>query len=185
VTERKRNRGWIWYFAILVVLTVVAITILFVYNQGQQLRPEKLEAARKLWEEKRPADYVLTYTKKGDASGTFVVTVRQGKVVSVIMREEVKKENEVQVVEQPLEQRLYHTYDMEGLFDNIERFLELAAKKDSPRVYLFARFDPKNGQLLKFARRVMGTAQHVEIDVEPIQAPAAPEPAAPARAKST
>ena len=102
---RKPNRGWIWYFVILAVLTVVATTVLVVYNLRQQLRPEQLAAARKLWDEKRPADYVLTYTKKGNATGTFVVTVRKGKVVSVLMREEVKKDNEVVIVEQPLERR--------------------------------------------------------------------------------
>jgi hypothetical protein len=174
--ERKPNRGWLWYFVILAVLTVLATTILVVFNLGQQLKPEQLAAAQKLWEENRPADYVLTYTKKGNASGTFIVTVRHGRVVSVIMREEVVKDNEIQVVEQPLERRLYRNYDMVGLFNDIERFLELDAKKGSSRTYLRAKFDPKNGQLRWFVRSVMGTRDRVEIEVEPIQPPS-PEPA--------
>src|SRR5947209_14393116 len=94
---RKPSRGWIWYFVIVAALTVLATTILVVYNLRQQLRPEQLAAARPLWEQKRPPDYVLTYTKKGGATGTFIVTVRKGKVVSVLMREEMVKDNEVQV----------------------------------------------------------------------------------------
>jgi len=176
---RKSSRGWIWYFVILGALSVLGITILVVYNLRQQLKPEQIAAARKLWEEKRPPDYVLTYTKKGDASGTFIVTVHQGKVVSVIMREEVVKDNQVQVAELPLERRLYASYDMAGLFDNIERFQEMDARKDSPRTFIRATFDPQNGQLLWFVRRVMGTRDRIEINVEPIDmqpAGAAPSP---------
>jgi hypothetical protein len=174
---RTPNRRWIWYFVVVGCLTVLATTILVVYNRAQQLKPEQLEAARKLWDEKRPADYVLTYTKLGSATGTFVVTVRKGKIVSAIMRQNVTKDGEVQVVEEPLEPRLYHSYDMDGLFNDIERFLDLAAKKDSPRTYLVATFDPRNGQLVRFVRSVMGTGERIEIQVQPILPPP-PEPSA-------
>jgi hypothetical protein len=177
---RIPNRRWIWYFVVVGCLTVLATTILVVYNLGQQLKPEQLEAARNLWEAKRPADYVLTYTKLGSATGTFVVTVRKGKVVSANMLQKVIKDGKAELVEEQLEPRLYRSYDMDGLFNDIERFLDLAAKKDSPRTYLVATFDPRNGQLLRFVRRVMGTSERIEIDVQPIQPPP-PEPSAYAR----
>jgi hypothetical protein len=165
----KPNRGWIWYFVILGGLTSLAITVLVLYNLRQQLKPEQLEAARKLWDAKRPSDYVLTYTKTGAVTGTFIVKVRKGKVVSVDMRQEVPGEQAIKVVE--LERRLYRDHDMGGLFDAIERFLEMDAQKDSPRPYVRALFDPHNGQLRQYVRRVMGTRERIQIDVEPIQTP--------------
>ena len=39
---RRRSRGWIWFFAILGVLTATAITIEVWYNAQQQLTPERL-----------------------------------------------------------------------------------------------------------------------------------------------
>ncbi len=162
---RKSSRGWIWFFVILVALVVLAVSTLVIYNLRQQLEPAQLAAARKLWEEKRPPDYVLTYTKKGDASGTFIVTVRNGKVASVVMEEEKGNDK----VQEPLPQRLYEHYDMNGLFDDIERFLDVRARPDSPRTFMTAVFDPRNGQLLRFVRSVMSTGKRVQIDVEPIR----------------
>jgi hypothetical protein len=174
---RKPNRRWIWYFVVVGCLTVLATTILVVFNRAQQLTPEQLEAARKLWDEKRPADYLLTYTKLGSATGTFIVTVRKGKVVAVVMRQNVTKDGQVQVLEQRLEPRLYRDYDMDGLFNDIEVFLDRAAKKDSPRTFLRATFDARNGQLLWFVRSVMSTGERIEIRVQPVQPPP-PEPSA-------
>lgn len=162
---RKSSRGWIWFFVILAALVVVAVTTLVVYNLRQQLEPAQLAAARKLWEEKRPSDYVLTYTKKGDVTGTFIVTVHKDKVTSVIMEEDKGNEK----VQEPLQQRLYDHYDMSGLFDDIERFLEMRAKPDSPRTFMTALFDPRNGQLLRFVRSVMSTGKRIQIDVQPIR----------------
>ncbi len=61
----RRNRGWIWYFVILGVLTVAAVGVLVTFNVQQQLKPEQVEAARRLWEAKGPPDYDMTYTQKG------------------------------------------------------------------------------------------------------------------------
>src|ERR1700756_5332481 len=99
---KSRSRGWIWFFAVLVVLTVAATAFLWIYNVRQQLTPEELAAAHKLWEQKRPANYVLTYTKEGSVTGTFVVTVRQGKVKSVIMKQEVSENGRVKIVSTPV-----------------------------------------------------------------------------------
>jgi hypothetical protein len=99
--------------------------------------------------------------------------------VSVIMRQEIAAEHKV--VEQPLERRFFQTHDMAGLFDDIERFLEIAAQKDSPRAFMRALFDPTNGQLRQFVRRVMGTNERIEIDVEPIQTPGPASSQAPMR----
>jgi hypothetical protein len=167
----RASRNWIWYFVVLGSLTLLAIVILTVYkyNQGlrRQLTPERLDAARKLWAEKRPPDYVLTYTKKGSATGTFVVTVRQGKVVAAVMYEQDPRDHQEKTI--PLEERLYRDYDMAGLFNNLEDFLKIAAQKDSPKTFLTASFDPNTGQLRRFVRSVAGKHEGIEIDVEPIR----------------
>jgi hypothetical protein len=162
---RKTSRGWIWFYVILAVLVVVAISTLILFNLRQQLTPEQLAAARKLWGEKRPRDYVLSYVQKEETSKWFIVTVRAGKVASVVMEQQVGD----QKVAQPLEQRQYQYYDMDGLFDSIERFLEMRSKPDSPRTFMTAVFDPKNGQLLHFVRSVTSAGKRVQIEVEPIK----------------
>src|SRR5207249_3022497 len=82
----RRDRGWIWYFVILTLVAVGATATLVIYNRSQQLTPEELEKARKLWEEKGPKDYELRYTTRAgpDEQLThYVVVVRGGQVQSV------------------------------------------------------------------------------------------------------
>src|SRR5262249_54849848 len=150
----RPNRGWIWFFVILIVLTVTSITIMIVYNLRQQLKPEQLAQARALWEQKGPADYDLDYTQVGSASGTFKVEVRAGKVVSATLDG------------QPLERRQYRYSDMPGLFNSIEEFLEYDQQPGRPRTYTKAVFDPEDGHVVRYIRRVMGTTERVEIKVK-------------------
>jgi hypothetical protein len=101
----------------------------------------------------RPADYDLEYTMQGSTNGTFKVEVRGGKVVSATLdgRE--------------LERRLYAAHDMTGLYDDLERFLEIDSKPDSPRAFVVATFDTVDGHLLHYVRSVSATRQRVEITV--------------------
>src|SRR5262245_19624006 len=100
---RRHGRGWIWFFAVLACLLVVALGIQSWYTHKLRLTPEQLAEARALWKTHRPADYDLEYTKKGNATGTFMVQVRQGRVVSATLDG------------RPLEARLYGSSDMDGL----------------------------------------------------------------------
>src|SRR6266851_2006146 len=82
-SKRVRRRGWIWFFLVLVVLTVIAITVLVGYKRSFQLTAEKLAEARALWKVNGPADYDLDYEiKKLDGKETYTVQVRVGKAVS-------------------------------------------------------------------------------------------------------
>lgn len=152
-TSSQRSRGWVWFFVLLAVLTVTSIAVQLWFNLQQQLTPEHLAAARALWKAKGPSDYDLEYTKKGSATGYFRVQVRGGKVVSAAMDG------------QPLEARLYSFYDMPGLFDDIERFLDLDRSPGSRRTFTKATFDPEDGHLLHYIRSVTSTRQRVEISV--------------------
>jgi uncharacterized protein DUF6174 len=152
----RRNRGWIWFFIVLASLALTAMVVPIVYNLSQQLKPEELAAAEKQWREKGPASYQLVYTvKRGDAEPDhFVVRVRHGKAVSA------------QVNDIPQPPNRAHNYTMDRLFDDIQEFLEIQKRKDQPQTYLRAFFDPATGAVRRFIRRVMGTNERLEIEVQ-------------------
>jgi hypothetical protein len=52
------------FFLLLAALAGVAMTLLVLYDLRQQLRPEALAEAEKLWRECGPADYDLTFTTR-------------------------------------------------------------------------------------------------------------------------
>jgi hypothetical protein len=143
------------FFLILGGLTVAAIALNWSYNVKQQLKREHLDAARALWQKERPANYDLEYIQqRGDsAAETFLVKVRGGKVVSA------------ELDGRGLERRLFASHDMGGLFDDMERFLEIDSKPESPRAYAVATFDGTDGHLLHYVRSVSATGQRVEITV--------------------
>ncbi len=153
----RPNRRWIWFFVVVIVLSVGAVGSLIAYNLRQQLKPEQLEAARRLWADKRLASYQLSYSvKKGTDSSvdSYVVRVRAGRVVSVSLNG------------QPVEKRLFRFYGMEAFFDNIADFLKVDAEPGTPRTYTRAIFDPDTGALRQFVRRVMGGGPRLEITVD-------------------
>src|SRR4051794_30745793 len=118
-----KNRGWLWYFILLGVLTIAATVILAVFNLRQQLTPGQLEAARKAWQEQGPSDYTFSYTVHrldvgGESSDPSVVKVRAGKPVGVL-------DNALPLDEDRL---VYHS--MPRLFDDIERLPDMDAEKD-------------------------------------------------------
>ena len=157
----KKYRGWIWYFAILAVLTVIATATLAVYNLKQQLKPEKVEAAIAGLAANGPSDYVLVYTakkteKSGEMNDHYVVKVRRGKAYEVLV-------NGV-----PLEERQLAYYGMHRLLIEIERFMEIDAEPGRPKTFLRGDFDAKTGALIRFIRRVMGSSQRLEINVQSV-----------------
>ena len=156
-----RHYGWVWYFAVLAVLTVAAISILIWYNLRQQLKPEQLAEAKALWKKNRPSNYDLTYTKKGSATGTFALEVRNGKVVSVTL-----DGRPITRDDRPLDPSLYSRYDMTGLLDDIDQFSRLDAEPGRPRTFTVAVFDPEDGHLIHYVRRVMGSTERIEINVQ-------------------
>lgn len=47
-TQRRRSRGWLWFFGILIVLTITSITVQISFNLSQQLTQQKLDAVHAL-----------------------------------------------------------------------------------------------------------------------------------------
>ncbi|MCI0378384.1 MAG: DUF6174 domain-containing protein [Gemmataceae bacterium] len=157
----NRKRSWIWYFVIVFTLAVAATVVLAVYNSRQQLKPEQLEAARKLWREKGPSDYTMKYTirmKADDEPDVLQVKVMKGRAVDVLYNGKPE----------PQERLVY--YSMDRLFDFIEQFQDYDSMKGQPKVYVRAIFDDqKTGGLRWYVRRVMGGRERVEITVDDLQ----------------
>ena len=134
---------------------------MIVFNLRQQLKPEQLEAARKLWETNGPKDYVLKYSihvYQDQRTDHYLVRVKQGKAYEAIVND----------LPQSADRMGY--YGMEALFNYIERFLEIDAEPNAPRTFARARFDEKTGALRDYVRRVMGKSDRVEITVEGLEA---------------
>lgn len=158
-----RNNGWIWYFVLLGVMTLAATIILVVYNLQQQLKPEQLERARADWEAKGPKSYRLVYTVKINelnSTNHCEVLVRNGRAIRVQVNDELL----------PATQLSY--YGMHRILGDINANLEKDQDKGRPRTYTRAIFDPANGALRWYVRRVMGGKERVEITIEKLE----PEP---------
>jgi hypothetical protein len=161
----EKNYLWIYYFVFLVIASVAAAVFMILYNLSIQLKPEELEAAQKLWQEIGPKSYDMVYTEEinSDKRKTiFAVKVRAGKVTEVLMNgkplEPTKEDGEVH------DPRPYHS--MDAKFREIIRFMDLDQKKDAPKVYVTANFDPKDGHIERYVRNVMGTTQRVELNIK-------------------
>jgi len=156
----KKNRRWIWFFVVVFTLAFLATVTLVVFNLQQQLTPEQLAAARKLWSEKGPRDYTMTYTTRVNEDTNlnhYWVKVRGGKVVA-------SKFNG-----NPQSSELLHYRGMDGRFDDMERFMIKDSEQGSPKVFVRAIFDGQNASALRsYVRRVMGGRQRVEINVDPL-----------------
>lgn len=157
----SKRKKWLWVFAVLAVLAVLAMGINFVYSRGQQLQPQQLAEARQKWDANRPADYDLTVvrvvndaTSNRSIEDTFVVRVRGGQPVDGTING------------QPLEARLLANYDIGGLFDAIEEFLDRDRRPGQPPVFVRAAFDKTDGHLRQFVRRVSGTRERQMIRVD-------------------
>jgi hypothetical protein len=149
----RRSSGWIWYFAVVAVLAIIFTGVLIRFNLAQQLTLADLQAAEKLWSKRGPADYDMEYTKEGNVTGVFNVQVRDRRVIKAICDG------------RPQEERLLGYSSMPALFGFIEDFLKEDAKPGNRRVFTTGQFDPVDGHLIHYVRRVTGTMERIELSV--------------------
>lgn len=161
-TDKPRNANWIWLFAVLAVLSGLAVGINLLFNLRQQLTQEELARQRQLWEKAGPADYDLVVKKEINAAGSDGAPTRDELRVQVRGRKAVGGT----LNGRPLESRLWAEYDMPGWFAFVEEFLEKDRRPDAPRVFCVARFDPSNGRLVSFVRSVRATRERQELKFE-------------------
>jgi hypothetical protein len=173
--KSARNRRWLWVFAVLGALGLLAMGINYAYNVGEPLTLEKLNAARALWEQKRPQNYDLRivfsreYVSADNRQGTIVdqfeVQVRSGKVTGFLVN---GKEPEPLLDEKGqrrlTEERLRReSYDISGIFDSIEDLMNKDRREQNP-TYMRARFDPNDGHVTLFTRQFQRRReQYIEV----------------------
>jgi len=158
MTTREKNAGWAIYFGIVFLLAIAATGTLIAFNLRLQLTPEQFEIAKKTWQEKGPANYVMVYkTSKNNEETTdhYVVKVRNRKTIEVLANG------------LPLPEERFSYYGMDRLYDDIERFVDQDAEKGRPKVFTRGFFDTQ-GAIRWYVRRVMGTKERIEITVEPL-----------------
>jgi hypothetical protein len=172
------SRRWLWFFAVLAVLGIVAMVVPVVYNLRLQLRPEQLAEARQRWREHAPADYtleVLTNTTTpdgGEERDEYAVVVRGGQVRAVGANRKLVHEKELVYADPALAVLLgpgilalppedLRRYGVEALFDQLEEALR-HNEAAGGRNYLTAQFDPIDGHPLHCVRRIRGTKERVE-----------------------
>ena len=156
---RRPARPWLWYFVLLTLLSIVAVSIQVWFARGRVLTMEKVLAAEQLWRTNGPASYDLNYTtRRGNLPvDTFQVQVRNGKAVSVLCNGK------------PIEERLNRYWTMPALFSFIEDYMRMddeAAKEGKRRPYAFGAFNPETGYLLRFAHGQNDALNGIEIRTE-------------------
>jgi len=147
---------------ILVILMTLGATI--GCSGGQEVTPEALEQAKRLWTKAGIRDYDLDWTVTGAQNNHYYVTVQGG---------EVRKVESVQPDGRRGDLRPAKTqyYSVDGLFLTIAEELALL-KTDRPfdqpkgtKVVMRFKPDPKLGYPLWYRRDAMGTPQAIAIDV--------------------
>lgn len=171
-------RNWKWVFVVLAVLGALAITVNWVYNAGQPLTVEELHAARALWTNSRPSNYDLkitraqSYTSADGGGGTVVdkidVQVRGGKVTSFLLNgrepEPLLDREGKRLIDEERRQRA--SYDIDGLFDAIEEFIDID-RREKRKSFLRARFDKNDGHVILFTRQVQGKrVPHIQVELK-------------------
>ncbi len=157
---QPRNKNWIWLFVVMFSLAAIAAGINLTYNLKQQLTPEQLGNAKRLWEHTGLKDYDLVI-KKDVAAGT-------DRSIKDVLRVTVRNRTvtDLQLNDQPLARRLWSQYDMDGWFGWLERNLEIDQQPKASRVFCVAHFDLEDGHIIKYVRSVRDTNERQELNIE-------------------
>src|SRR5262245_27323812 len=174
----RRNRNWLWVFAVMAVLAALAIGINWAWNSTQPLTLQRLKEAQALWGQRRPADYDLkiaftVMSASADGSRQTGVTkyfgqVRAGQVVGFLVNgrepDALFRPDGTRNLDAERRQRDY--YDIAGLFDAIEELMALDAR-EGRKSFLRARFDKSDGHLMLFSRQVDGLRNpYIQVDLK-------------------
>lgn len=159
----KRQSGpWLWVLvgAVLVGLSLVAVVRLAAGTRLPEVTEAALDDALVRWQENGPNSYRLEIEIEGQRPGIVTVEVEQD-VVTKMTRDG----------QTPSQSRTWSAWAVPGMFDTIERELEMAAdpvgemgdENASPgaRLWLRGEFDPTYGYPAKFHRAVLGGGPEV------------------------
>ncbi len=151
----RKSLSWLWFFAGLVLLTLLALGVSAYFNVKQQLKREQLDRAIQRWAEVGPKSYRMKYVQKlrDELEERFEVVVLGGKV-SKVLRNDV-----------PLARDQFEYYTMDNKLAELDRFMFID-EKEKQRVYLRGYFDPETGRLISYTRHVLGKNERVHIEVK-------------------
>jgi hypothetical protein len=177
--RQSHPHRWVWFFALLATLGVIAVVIPIVYNLRQQLRPEQLAEARERWRQHGASDYDLAFEVKYDTeprADEHAVQVRGGKVVSWAINGQdlARAPGDTLPPSQRAEAsaggeallEMWKRPDVEGLFNMMQKWLEEDAASGSRRNFATANFDSRDGHPLRYVHRVAGTRQRQEWNIK-------------------
>jgi hypothetical protein len=153
-----------WARALVIGAIVLGLVIgaglaleLFVGERLPQLTVEALDAAEKRWDQHGPKSYDLDLTIEGAQPGVVHVEVRDG-ITTAMQRDGIA----------PKQRRVWDVWAVPGMFETIERELELAEDPQhemeaaaGAKVDLRAEFDPTYGYPARFHRIVFGGGPEV------------------------
>jgi hypothetical protein len=142
----------------LVAIVLMLMLAYFVFAQRiPELTPKALEAAQVKWTEVGPAHYVMDIEIGGARPGPVHVEVVDGEVVA--MTRDGKA---------PAQERVWAVWSVPGMFETIERELELAENPEremnateGTKLWLRCEFDPQFGYPKVFHRAVRGGGPEV------------------------
>jgi uncharacterized protein DUF6174 len=145
-----------WKTAVAVMVAVAAIAVSGIMKIRSAAVPEltdaALEAAEKLWDTNGPASYDMEIEIGGVQAGTVQIEVRN-KEVTAMQRDGIT----------PKQRRTWDVWSVPGMFEMIERELQLAADPEhemqaasGTKLRLLCEFDPKLGYPRQFQRIVYG-----------------------------
>ena len=156
--KRPPNRGWLWFFIVVGVLTLGGVALEIWFNHQQQLTLERVERAWALWKQSGPPDYTLDYTvdERDGAHDAYTINVRDGKAISANRLEDGRR----------IETDRYPYATMEAIFGQLEEWIKQDERPDSSRVFMTATFDRRDGHLFRVIRSIASTRQRTEITVK-------------------
>lgn len=166
----RRSGRWVAFFVVLAILAATGIVLPIVYNLGQQLRPEQLAEAKRLWAAHGPADYDLTYTARYDderQGERHVVLVRGGRVVYASCEGELRSISPGLALLAGGPAAALGGRPARGvpeIFGHIERLLAEVGNSGG-RDFLVATFHGDDGHPRRVIRRVRGTRTREEWDI--------------------
>jgi hypothetical protein len=163
--DSSYSRGWLWFFGILLGMTVVGICLEIWFNERQRLKHEQVELARQVWEKHRPAEYEMSYTvqDRDQDPQSYLVRVRKDGSFRVSSSgDEGEQEEKLTAGEFPY-------LNMEELFARIDEQLTEDQKPDNPRVFTTATFNRYDGHVMRYVRSMRASRQRLEVNVQSIR----------------
>lgn len=152
MTLMPRRRTSLWFFTILLVLTLGAIVIPYVFNVRQLLEPAELAVAQRRWAASGPANYELIWREKFDENGAeptgtvYRVEVRDSRLHALTVND---KPIDLTLLSQ--EQR--DSFLVPSLLQRMAAELNADLGSGQRRNYITAYFDPQTGCPYRYVRR--------------------------------